>query len=128
MAEHVLDVSFYKSIIDQDRASVVICNLQHEILYLNPAAIKNYEKWGGEQLVGRSLLHCHNPQSKESIQRVVDWFAADESHNLVYTSHNEKQNKDVYMVALRDGQGKLIGYYEKHEFRNPETLKRYDLW
>ena len=39
---------------------------------------------------------------------------------------NEKQNKDVYMVALRDV-GKLIGYYEKHEYRNVETMKQYDL-
>ena len=52
---------------------------------------------------------------------------ADESHNIVYTFHNEKQNKDVYMVALRD-EGKLIGYYEKHEYRNVETMKQYDLW
>lgn len=33
----------------------------------------------------------------------------------------------VYMVALRDDAGKLIGYYEKHEYRNRETMKIYDL-
>ena len=37
------------------------------------------------------------------------------------------RNKDVYMVALRD-EGELIGYYEKHEYRNAETMKPYDLW
>ena len=47
------------------------------------------------------------------------------SHNIIYTYHNEKQNKDVYMVALRDADGTLIGYYEKHEFRSPETMERY---
>ena len=73
------------------------------------------------------LLDCHNPESRDRIQQVVDWFAVDESHNIVYTFHNEKQNKDVYMVALRD-EGKLIGYYEKHEYRNAETMKQYDLW
>ena len=31
------------------------------------------------------------------------------------------------MVALRDGEGKLIGYYEKHEYRNRETAKLYDI-
>ena len=31
------------------------------------------------------------------------------------------------MVALRD-EGKLIGYYEKHEYRNAETMKYYDLF
>ena len=120
-------VSFYKSIVDQDRASVVICNLKHEIIYMNPAAVTSYAKRGGDKLIGRSLLDCHNPESRDKIQQVVDWFAADESHNIVYTFHNEKQNKDVYMVALRD-EGKLIGYYEKHEYRNVETMKQYDLW
>lgn len=80
-----------------------------------------------DKLIGRSLLDCHNPESRDKIQRVVDWFAADKSHNFVYTFHNEKLNKDVYMVALRD-EGKLIGYYEKHEYRNVETMKQYDLW
>ena len=95
-------VSFYKSIVDQDRASVVICNLKHEIIYMNPAAVTSCAKRGGDKLIGRSLLDCHNPESRDKIQRVVDWFAADKSHNFVYTFHNEKLNKDVYMVALRD--------------------------
>jgi PAS domain-containing protein len=119
--------SFYKSVLDQDRAAVVICNLQHEIIYMNPAAVQNYEKWGGDKLIGASLLDCHNPESGEKIRRVVDWFSKDESHNIVHTFHNEKQNKDGYMVALRED-GKLIGYYEKHEYRNAETMNLYDLW
>ena len=78
-------VSFYKSIVDQDRASVVICNLKHEIIYMNPVAVISYAKRGGDKLIGRSLLDCHNPESKDKIQQVVDWFAVDESHNIVYT-------------------------------------------
>ena len=118
---------YYKSIVDQDRSSVVICNLKHEIIYMNPTAVNNNEKRGGDKLIGKSLLECHNQESREKIQQVIDWFAADESHNIVYTYYNEKQNKDVYMVALRD-EGKLIGYYEKHEYRNAETMRFYDLW
>lgn len=121
------NAAFYKSVLEQDRAAVVLCDLEHRIIYMNPAAIQNYAKHGGEKLIGRSLLDCHNAESGKRIQQVIDWFAADVSHNLVYTFHNEKQNKDVYMVALRDGD-KLIGYYEKHEFRNPETMEKYDLW
>ena len=119
-------VKFYKSILEQDRSAVVICNLKHEIIYMNPAAVNSYEKWGGNKLLGKCLLDCHNPESREKIQQVVDWFKADENHNIVYTFHNEKQNKDVYMVALRD-EGELIGYYEKHEYRNRETMNLYDL-
>lgn len=53
---------FYKSIIDRDRTSVVICNPEHEIIYMNPAAIYNYEKYGGAGLIGKSLLECHNQE------------------------------------------------------------------
>ncbi len=43
----------------------------------------------------------------------------------MYTYRNEQENKDVYMVALREEKGNLIGYYEKHEYRNVETGQLY---
>ena len=57
---------------------------------------------------------------------MVEWFQADRTHDLIYTSRNDKENKDVYMVALRDGDGNLIGYYEKHEYRDRETMGLYE--
>ena len=117
---------FFKSVLEQDRAAVVLCDLEHTIIYMNPAAGERYAKYGGMALVGSSLLNCHDPRSNEMIERVVAWFAQSPDHNLIYTFRNEKENKDVYMVALRDDSGKLIGYYEKHEYRNPETMKLYD--
>ena len=117
---------YFKSIIDEDRCAVVICNLSHEILYMNPAAVARYEKRGGQALIGQSLLDCHNTQSAEMIKKVVLWFGECADHNRIYTFYNEKENKDVYMVALREADGTLIGYYEKHEYRNKETAKRYD--
>ena len=125
MTEKVL-YPYFKSIIDMDQCAVVVCNLVHEIIYMNPAAAERDAKWGGEALLGRSLLDCHSPGSGEMIQKVVDWFRSDSSNNIIYTSRNDKENKDVYMVALRDEEGSLIGYYEKHEYRNQETKSFYD--
>ena len=116
---------FFKSMIDEDKAAVVICDTEHKIIYMNPAACENYSKWGGAELLGKNLLECHNSRSQEMIHKVVEWFQADKSHNRIYTYYNEKQNKDVYMIALRDEQGALIGYYEKHEYRNRETETLY---
>lgn len=118
--------AFFKSIVEQDRCAVVICNLQHEIIYMNPAAIERYRKWGGKKLLGQSLLNCHTEEAIKKIKQTVQWFEGSPEHNLVYTFRNEKENKDVYMVALRDRQGGLIGYYEKHEYRDVETMKLYD--
>lgn len=119
-------LQYFKSIIDEDLCAVVICNLQHEIIYMNPSAITRYCKSGGEKLIGKSLLDCHNPKSAEIIGKVIDWFRISKENNRIYTFHNKKENKDVYMVALRKDDGELIGYYEKHEYRTPETAKLYD--
>ena len=58
-----------------------------------------------EKLIGRSLMECHNQASREKIQQVVDWFIADDNHNIVYNFHNEKQNRNII-----------------------EKMKLYDLW
>ena len=117
---------FFKSLIDEDKCAVVICDITHKIIYMNPSACENYSKWGGAELIGKNLLDCHNRKSGEMICRIVEWFQESKAHNRIFTHYNEKQNKDVYMIALRDEQGALIGYYEKHEYRNRETGKIYD--
>ncbi len=120
------NTQFYKSVLDQDRAPVVLCNLEHIIIYMNKAAEESYAEEGGATLLGKNLLDCHPPKAREIIEKVLNWFRESKDHNMVYEFRNEEVNKDVYMVALRDESGELIGYYEKHEFRNRETMKLYD--
>ncbi|MCQ2448666.1 MAG: PAS domain-containing protein [Clostridia bacterium] len=117
---------FFKSVLEQDRAPIVLCDLAHTIIYMNPAAVRQYAKRGGAALMGQNLMNCHSPKSAEIIERAVRWFSDDTAHNIVYEFRNDEENKDVYMVALRDEDGVLIGYYEKHEYRNRETMKLYD--
>ena len=116
----MLDLLF-KSVIDSDNAAVVICDLNSVIVYMNPAAVSRYHK----DLTGKSLKDCHNAKSNEMIDRVLGWFQKSPENNIMYTYYNEKENKDVYMVALGDADKNLIGYYEKHEYRNRETAKPY---
>ena len=112
---------YFKSVLEQDTAAIVLCDLKHTIIYMNPVAIERYSKRGGEKLLGSNLLDCHNPHSNEMIIKVVDWFKQNTNNNRVFTYHNEKENKDVYMIALRNDKKELIGYYEKHEYRTPEN-------
>ena len=114
-----------KSVLEQDTAPIVICDLEHIIVYMNPAADANYAKSGGHELLGSSLLDCHNERSNEIIKKVVVWFGESKENNIIHTFYNDKKNKDVYMVALRDEDGELIGYYEKHEFRDRDTTEFY---
>ena len=110
-----------KSVLDQDFAPVVVCDIDDIIVYMNPSAITRYHK----DLTGKSIKDCHPPRANEMIDKVVAWFKQNKNNNIIYTYHNEKENKDVYMVALRDDDGTLIGYYEKHEYRNKETVGLY---
>ena len=119
---------FFQSIIDQDTAPIVVCDLDHTVLYLNATAAKRYGQGYalGSDMVGKNLLNCHNSKSRELIENCLAWFASDEEHNIVHESYNPQENKDVYIVALRDKEKKLIGYYEKHEYRTRDTSKFYD--
>lgn len=116
---------FFKSLLDEDKSPVVICDLEHTVIYMNPAACERYSKQGGAGLLGKSLMNCHPPKVCEMIEKVIDWFGLSKENNRIYTYRNDKENKDVYMIALRDEQGNLIGYYEKHEYRDRETKGLY---
>ncbi len=119
---HVLLNKLFKSIIDRDNAAIVVCDTDSVIVYMNPSAVKRYHR----DLTGKSLRDCHNAKSNEMIDKVISWFKKSSDNNIIFTYHNEKENKDVYMVALRDDNKNLIGYYEKHEYRNKENAKPYE--
>ena len=112
---------FFKCVLEQDTATIVICDLEHTVVYMNPASVLRYHT----DLTGKSIKTCHNADSNAKIDRVVAWFAESKDNNVVFTSRNDKENKDVYMVALREDNGTLIGYYEKHEYRTQETKSLY---
>lgn len=113
----------FKSVLEQDDAPVVICDMESTVVYMNPSAINRYHR----DLTGQSIKACHNKKSSEIIDKVLEWFKKSKDNNKVYTFRNDKENKDVYMIALRDENGELIGYYEKHEYRNRETDKLYNM-
>ena len=113
----------FKSIIDADTQPVVVCDINSTVVYMNPASIKKYHC----DITGKSIKDCHNSDSNDKIDRVIEWFSKSKDNNIVHTFYDEKENKDVYMVALRDEEGELIGYYEKNESREKETAGFYDI-
>ncbi len=109
--------------LEQDLAPVVICDLDHTVVYMNSSAKKRYHV----DLTGKSIRDCHPAAANAMIDRVLDWFLRSPDNNRVFTSRNDKENKDVYMVAIRDEQGTLIGYTEKHEYRDCESTPLYTM-
>lgn len=118
---------FFKSVVDSDENAVVLCNIDHIIIYMNPSAIKAYGNISKESLIGHSILSYHSEDAISVIKMVSAWFKESPLNNKVFTYHNKEKNIDAYMIALRDDNGNLIGYYEKQENRNPETKPRYQM-
>lgn len=105
----------FKGVVDSDPTPIVICNAENVIVYMNPAAVQRYDRRGGSMLVGRSIFDCHNDGSVKKILEIITWFNKSTYNNRVFIDHNDRQNTDSYMIAIRDENGKLIGYYERHE-------------
>ena len=82
-----------KSVLDQDRAPIVVCNTDDIIVYMNPSAKSAYHK----DLTGSNIKDCHPKEANEKIDKVIRWFMESAENNIIYTYHNDKENKDVYM-------------------------------
>jgi PAS domain-containing protein len=104
------DADLLAAILDSLRDPILVADTQHVTRYMNRAAIAYYEE--GTDLIGRSLLDCHNPRSQ---QMMFDILAAMQSQGLEEQLVTDDEKHRIYMRAVRDPQGKLLGYYERYE-------------
>ncbi|MEW6197327.1 MAG: hypothetical protein AB1601_01495 [Planctomycetota bacterium] len=65
----------------------------------------------GAALLGRSLLNCHNADSQRRIIDILAAFEAGAEERRI--TDNEKHR--IYMRAVRDSSGRLLGCYERYE-------------
>ena len=80
-----------KSVLDQDTAPVVVGDIDDIIVDMNPSRIKRYYK----DLTGKSVKGCHPPKANEQIDKVVTWCRVSKDNNIIYTYHDDEENKDV---------------------------------
>lgn len=106
-----MDPTLMAAILDSMKDPVVFADTDHVIRYMNKVAIEHYGKRWGYELIGRSLLDCHNDQSRQAIVEILAAMQAGEEERLITDSEKHR----VYMRAVRDTKGKLIGYFERYE-------------
>jgi PAS domain-containing protein len=98
-----------EAILDSLIDPILFVDTGHKICYMNKAAISHFEE--GENLLGRSLLDCHNDQSIQLIIETLEILKGGEVERLI-TDGDEQR---IYMRAVRGEDGALIGYYERYE-------------
>ena len=105
----MIDAALMASILDSLEDRLVFADTGHVIRYMNRAAIAHYEDGAG--LIGRSVLECHNAESRAVILEILQAMHGGEEERLI--TDNEEHR--IYMRAVRDAGGRLVGYYERYE-------------
>jgi DUF438 domain-containing protein len=101
------------ALLDSLKHPLLFADTQHIIRYMNKAAEAHYDR--GRELIGTSLLDCHNADSQKIIQEI---FRAMQQ-GLEERKITDNESHRVYMRAVRDKAGSLLGYYERYEPPHP---------
>jgi len=104
-----LDATMLATLLDNLKDPFVFCDTGHVIRYMNAAAVARYA--GRPAEVGRSIFDCHNDESNAEIVAACERFAMGETEVLL----TETEERRVYMRAVRDSSGALLGYYERYD-------------
>jgi DUF438 domain-containing protein len=105
----MIDTRTMVAILESLKDPILFADSDHVTRYMNKAAITYYT--GDESLIGRSLLDCHNEQSQKMMIEILAAMHKGEEERLI--TDDEKHR--VYMRAVRDAEGQLLGYYERYE-------------
>lgn len=98
------------NILDAYAYEIVFVDRNHIVQYMNKTAKQRY---GDRVQIGRSLFHCHNENSKTKIEALLK--RADAGENEMFELYNGKTGEREFFVPVRDSEGIVIGYFERHE-------------
>jgi PAS domain-containing protein len=101
--------SLFPHFLDSLKDPFLFADTDHIIVYMNKAAAAHYKE--GRTLLGTSVLDCHNETSRKLMLEIFAAMQNGEEERLI--TDDEKHR--IYMRAVRDGGGRLLGYYERYE-------------
>lgn len=82
--------------------SVIVTDVQGELIYMNDKAVRQFEKDGGAALIGRKLSECHSERSNKIIEEMIRTRS-----NNVYTIEKKGKKKLIFQSPwISDGEFK----------------------
>lgn len=114
-----------ESILDAYAYEIVFVDRTHTVRYMNKTA---KERYGNRVIIGNSLFNCHNESTRPKIERFLE--RADAGEDEMFEVLNGKTGEREFFVPVRDKNGQVIGYFERHEDcwseKNPSApVKKY---
>lgn len=86
--------------------AITVCDEKGIVLEMNEKSALTFSKDGGKTLIGKSLLDCHSPKSREQIMEMMQ----SEKVNI-YTIEKNGQKKLIYQCPWYVD-GKMSGLVE----------------
>ncbi len=102
------------ALLDSIKDPILFVDNGHTIRYMNKAAEKHYKE--GRRLLGQSIMDCHNKESCKMMYEIYAKMQAGLDEEKI--TDDEKQR--IFMRAVRDENGILLGYYERYEWKNQD--------
>ena len=99
-----------EALLDAYVYEIIFVDRNHIVRYMNKTAKKRY----GERVkIGNSLFNCHNENSKGKIEEFLK--KAEKGENEMFEVYNQKTKEREFFVPVRNKEGEVIGYFERHE-------------
>ena len=99
---------------------IVFVDAEHIIRYMNAPAKNMYAEWG--DVLGKSIFNCHIEKSALIIKDAFNKLK-DGQDEALFDDNGKRRG---YLRALRDHDGRLLGYYARSEPKGsfiPEIIK-----
>lgn len=100
-------------------AAITVCDRDFTVLYMNEKAARSFEAEGGRDLVGKSLVACHKPESVGKMKKILEGGIPN-----VYTI-SKKGVKKLIWQAPWTKDGEIAGLVEL-SIPLPETMPHYE--
>lgn len=104
-----MDKTFLLSLLNSIKDPILFADTNHIVKYMNKAAIEHYSE--SEKLLQSNLLECYNQES----QKIMIEILAEMQNGLEEKLITDNDKHRIFMRAVRDDKGTLLGYFERCE-------------
>ncbi len=104
-----MNKSFLINLLNSIKDPILFADTNNIVQYMNKAGVEYYEE--GEKLLQSNLLKCHNDESQKMMIEILAEMETGLEEKMI--TDNEKYR--IFMRAVRDEKGNLLGYFERYE-------------
>lgn len=79
---------------EEFNGSITVCDTNGIIVYMNKYSVNQFEKYGGEKLLGTNLLNCHPEPFKTKLTEMLE-----HPFDNMYTTENGNVKTIIYQTV-----------------------------